>query len=62
MNPDLHKRLVAKQPDAELERKWAKAKGRWSNQYWAFEWLDVAERRAKRWIVAMGWDKKVPPR
>ena len=45
---DLHKRLIARQSDEELERKWAKAEGRWSNRYWAQEWLDVAYRRAKR--------------
>lgn len=27
----------------ELERKWRKAEGRWSNQYWSAEWLDLAE-------------------
>lgn len=34
------------QPMAELERKWKKAKGRWSNQYWSAEWIDLAEKRA----------------
>ena len=45
---DLHARLIARQSDAELERKWCKAEGRWSNRYWAQEWLDVAGRRAQR--------------
>jgi len=47
-NPELHRRLIARQTDAELERKWRKAEGRWSNQYWAQEWLDVADRRAQK--------------
>ena len=44
---DLHERLIARQSDEELERKWAKAEGRHSNQFWTQEWLDVAKRRAK---------------
>ncbi len=35
-----------KQPVVELERKWEKAKGRHSNQYWCAEWLDLAAARA----------------
>lgn len=31
-----------KQPIEELERKWNKAKGRHSNQYWTAECLDLA--------------------
>ncbi len=52
---ELHERLVALQSDAELERKWRKAQGRWSNQYWAQEWLDVARRRAYRLWCFLGW-------
>jgi hypothetical protein len=44
----LHARLIARQSDAELERKWEKARGRWSNRYWAQEWLDVAHREAEK--------------
>lgn len=29
------------QPLAELERKWAKARGRYSKNFWAIEWLDL---------------------
>lgn len=47
-NPKLHERLMARQSDEELERKWRKAEGRWSNRYWAQEWLDLADRRAER--------------
>lgn len=47
-NPSLHKRLIALQSDEELERKWRKAQGRWSNRYWGQEELDVADREAKR--------------
>ena len=36
-----------KQPIEELERKWNKAKGRHSNQYWTAEWLDLAHARAR---------------
>lgn len=35
-----------KQPMEELERKWSKARGRWSNHYWAAEWIDLARKRA----------------
>jgi len=31
-----------KQPISEIKRKWEKAKGRHSNQYWTAEWLDFA--------------------
>lgn len=41
---DLHAALIALQPKAELERKWTKAQGRHSNQYWTQEWLDLASR------------------
>jgi hypothetical protein len=47
-NPQLHARLIARQSDAELERKWKKAEGRWANRYWAQEWLDVADRKAEK--------------
>jgi hypothetical protein len=43
----LHERLIALQSDEELERKWRKAEGRWSNRYWAQEWLDLADRQAQ---------------
>jgi len=36
-----------KQPIAELERKWNKAKGRHSNAYWCAEWLDLASAKGK---------------
>jgi len=36
-------------PLHELERKWLKAKGRHSNQFWCQEWLDLAYARAKLW-------------
>jgi hypothetical protein len=39
-----------RQPIAELERKWAKARGRWSNRYWAAEWLDLAAVRADQML------------
>ena len=47
-NETLHKRLISRQTDEELERKWKKARGRWSNRFWAQEWLDVADREAQR--------------
>ena len=34
-----------RQPMVELERKWVKARGRWSNAYWATEWIDLAWAR-----------------
>lgn len=37
-----------RQPIEELERKWRKAQGRWSNQYWSAEWLDLAEARSRQ--------------
>lgn len=49
----LHARLMARQPKAELERKWAKAQGRWSNRYWAQELLDLADREAEEMCVAL---------
>lgn len=56
-HPALHQRLIARQSDAELERKWEIARGRHSNQLWAQEWLDLADRRAKRLYHALQWDK-----
>lgn len=47
---ELHSRLVARQSEAELERKWQKAKGRHSNHYWIQEWLDVIDRQAAKFI------------
>lgn len=35
------------QPIEELERKWNKAKGRHSRQFWCMEWIDLAHARAK---------------
>lgn len=35
-----------RQPMAELERKWNKAKGRYTNKYWTAEWLDLAQAKA----------------
>lgn len=35
-----------RQPLAELERKWLKARGRHSNRFWAQEWLDLCAARA----------------
>lgn len=52
---NLHARLIARQSDAELERKWQIAQGRWSNQYWAQEWIDLAKRRAQRLYDALKW-------
>jgi hypothetical protein len=44
-----------KQPIAELERKWNKAKGRHSNQFWTAEWLDLAAVRGhKMWLKMNG--------
>lgn len=43
------------QPIEELERKWEKAKGRWSNRYWAVEWLDLAEVRGRQLLAKMRW-------
>lgn len=51
----LHERLVELQSDDELERKWVKAKGRHSNQFWAQELLDVARRRGARLAEAIKW-------
>lgn len=39
-----------KQPIAELERKWNKAKGRHSNAFWTTEWLDLARARADEMV------------
>jgi hypothetical protein len=36
------------QSEEELERKWNKAQGRWTNRYWAQEWLDLAAHRATK--------------
>jgi hypothetical protein len=44
-NPALHKRLVARQPDEELERK---AKKAYRPAIWTQEDMDAAERRAQR--------------
>lgn len=41
------------QPIEELQRKWNKAKGRWSNSIWATEWLDLAYARANIWYGKM---------
>lgn len=46
-----------KQPIAELERKWNKAKGRWSNQFWAAEWLDLSSARAAELNRGIKWDR-----
>ena len=35
-----------RQPLEELERKWLKARGRWSNQYWSLEFIDLVSREA----------------
>jgi hypothetical protein len=35
------------QPEAELERKWNKARGRHSNSFYIMEWLDLAWVRAE---------------
>jgi hypothetical protein len=51
----LHERLIALQSDEEIARKWVKAQGRWSNHYWAQEWLDVADRRAKHLFKDLTW-------
>ena len=37
----------SRQPIAELERKWMKARGRHSNSYWSAEWLDLASARGR---------------
>lgn len=58
----LHERLIDKQSDEELEKKWQIAKGRHSNQYWAQEWLDVAHRRAERLYAALNWDSADEPK
>jgi hypothetical protein len=50
-SPELHSRLIARQSDAELERKWKKAQGRHSNRFWTQECLDVAGREADRLIL-----------
>lgn len=44
-----------KQPIEELERKWNKAKGRHSNQFWCQEWIDLANARAKQIVSKMKW-------
>jgi hypothetical protein len=36
-----------RQPICELERKWLKAKGRYSNRYWAMEWIDLSIARGR---------------
>lgn len=38
------------QPMAELERKWEKARGRYSNRYWIQEWLDLAQARGREFV------------
>ena len=38
------------QPLAELERKWRKAQGRHSNQYYIQEFLDLCDARASEWV------------
>jgi hypothetical protein len=57
IDPELHKRLISRQSDEELERKWSIAQGRHSNQYWAQEWLDLAHRRAERLFKELHWDE-----
>ena len=37
-----------KQPIAELERKWNKARGRHSRAFWTAEWLDLAKARGEK--------------
>lgn len=44
-----------KQPIAELERKWNKARGRHSKQFWAVEWIDLAYARATELSKELGW-------
>lgn len=45
-----------KQPIEELERKWNKAKGRHSKQFWTSEWLDLANARAKEFVKSFHGD------
>lgn len=47
LNPDLHKRLIARQSDEELERKASKAVER-RGKLWSQEELDAADREAQR--------------
>lgn len=50
MDDDRQKRIAEyrrNKPIAELERKYNKAKGRHSNQFWCVEWLDLAHARAR---------------
>lgn len=48
LNPDLHRRLIARQSDEELERKADKAWER-RGKLWTQEELDAADRVAARW-------------
>jgi hypothetical protein len=52
LNPDLHRRLIARQPDAELERKADKAWER-RGKRWTLEEIDAAEREAGRLFVSL---------
>lgn len=50
-----------KQPIEELERKWDKARGRHSNQFWCTEWLDLAHKLAEIMCEVLGInDEKAP--
>ena len=44
-----------KQPIAELQRKWDKAKGRHSNHYWTVEWLDLCYAKAEELCNGINW-------
>src|SRR5690242_6402047 len=47
-NPELHARLIARQPDEELNRKACKAWMR-RGKLWTQEEMDAADRKAMRW-------------
>jgi hypothetical protein len=51
---DLHKRLIARQSDEELERKAEKAWMR-RGKLWTQEELDAADREAQRIYDAIHW-------
>lgn len=58
LNPDLHKRLIARQSDGELRRKAMKAIER--ARLWSQEEIDLADREAERLVMALGWNTPPP--
>jgi len=49
------------QPIEELQRKWDKARGRWSKNIWGAEWLDLAWKEGEKMALYFHpypWDAK----